>query len=93
MANCVLKKENFKDGKIQSQFMYIFVEYIDKRGNHRSPKRNIRFCIALQFDQKFDNNIPSKTHKNYCEPNVSRGFPFRTNFSTSTQVCMAVRLS
>ena len=31
-------------------------------------------------------NIPLKTHKNYCEPNASRGFPFRANFSTSAQV-------
>ena len=40
---------------------------ISDHGHHRSPKRTIRVCTALQVDRKLDDNILSKTHKNYCK--------------------------
>ena len=34
-------------------------------GHQRSPKRNRTVCMALKFDRKLNNNIPSKPYKNY----------------------------
>ena len=35
--------------------------------DRKSPKRDVRVCIALKLNQKLDNNIPTTTHKTYNE--------------------------
>ena len=51
---------------VATYFKRLFIRWTYRyTQDHRSPKRNIRVCMALEFDRKLNNNIPSKTYQNY----------------------------